>query len=211
MADQSRLSFLGMNYFKPGARAHVVSDPSDPYYFETFIGAHEVEVPQGDCLFWLGADLKTAHLTRGGTTLQSPHFATLVRGFAPENKSSTVTGKTVLPYINGCSTKQIFPPDRAGDPTLQMLIIPPESSEQHHHIHSTARCVYVLSGRGTCVIGMNGATTVPLEPGTVCIFNPMSPHHFETQTEQLVVLPIHVWSSSESEHNHPMFNGTFRV
>ncbi len=211
MSDQSRLASLGMSYFKPGSSNHVISDPSDPYYFETFVGSHKVQVQQGDSVFWLSSDLKTAHLSRGPVSIQSPHFATMVRGFAPESKTSTVTGKTVLPYINGCSTKQIFPPDRAGDPTLQMLIIPPRTSEQHHHIHSTARCVYILSGRGTCVIGMGGTTTIPLEPGTICIFNPMSPHHFETQEEQLVVLPVHVWSSSGAEHDHPMFNGTFRI
>lgn len=200
-----------MRHFPSGSQSKVFSDEADPYYFETFVGAHTVNVSRGDCLFWLSDDKKSANLQRGVATIQTSHFATLVRGFAPENKSSTVTGNTVLPYINGCSTKQIFAPDRPGDPTLQLLHIPPGTSEQHHHIHSTARCVYVLSGRGTCVVGMNRNVTVPLEPGTVCIFNPMSPHHFETQNEALVVLPVHVWSSSIAEHDHPMFNGTFRI
>ena len=211
MSEQSRLASLGMSYFEPGSTAHVISHDADPYYFETFVGNHAVQVQKGDCVFWLSDDRKTAHLQRGPAKIESRHFATMVRGFSPENKTSTVTGRTVLPYINGCSTKQIFAPDRAGDPTLQMLIIPPQTSEQHHHIHSTARCVFILSGSGTCVVGMGGATTIPLKPGTVCVFNPMSPHHFETQDESLVVLPVHVWSSSGAEHDHPMFNGTFRT
>ncbi len=211
MENQKHISQLGMSYFGPGSVETKCSDDHDPYFYQTFIGSHKIEVQPGDCVFWLSEDKKTAHLQRGKAQITSLHFATIVRGFAPENKTSTITGKTVLPYINGCSTKQIFPPDRPGDPTLQLLIIPPHSSEQQHHIHSTARCVYVLSGKGTCVLGMGKSLRVPLEAGAVCVFNPMAPHHFETTDESLVVLPVHVWSSTDEEHNHPMFNGTFRI
>lgn len=211
MNDQNRLAKLGMRFFLSGTKAHVRSQESDCYYYETFAGSHTVAIQAGDCLFWLSDDRKSAHLSRGPSTILTPHFATMIRGFAPESKSSTITGGTVLPYINGCSTKQIFAPDRPGDPTLQVLHMPPGTSEQHHHIHPTARCVYILSGRGKCIVGMGDPETVTLETGSVCVFDPMSPHHFETESEALTVLPVHVWSSSGSEHDHPMFNGTFRT
>lgn len=211
MNEQKRLVELGVNYFKSGTIARAGSGAFDPYFFETFAGRHSVSIAAGDCAFWVSDDRKTALVQRGPAMIESSHFATLIRGFAPENKSSTLLGSTVLPYINGCSTKQIFPPDRIGDPTLQMLLIPPRTSEQHHHVHSTARSVYILSGRGSCVVGMDDAVKFPLETGTVCVFSPMSAHHFETQDEALVVLPVHVWSSSSAEYNHPMFNGTFKI
>ena len=80
----------------------------------------------------------------------------MIRGYRTENKSVELGTNTVLPYVNGCSTRQVFPPDRAGDPTLQLLKIPPHSSEQAHHIHSTVRVVYVLEGWGHSIVGMNG-------------------------------------------------------
>ncbi|CAN5674107.1 hypothetical protein BH10BDE1_BH10BDE1_16700 [soil metagenome] len=211
MDEQTRLASFGVRYFKAGTAARAASGAFDPYSYETFAGKHAVSIAAGDCAFYLSDDCKSAHLTRGPATIRSAHFATLVRGFAPENKSSSLLGSTVLPYINGCSTKQIFHPDRVGDPTLQMLLMPPHTSEQHHHVHSTARSVYILSGRGHCVVGVDGAVKFPLETGTVCVFSPMSAHHFETQDEALVVLPVHVWSSSSAEYDHPMFNGTFKI
>ncbi len=202
---------LGFNYFPPGTVGHVKSRPEDPYFFETFVGHHKIPVPAGDSLYWIGADKSVAFLNRGPAQIESPIFATLVRGFSPENKSSSVTGPTVLPYINGCSTKQIFPPDRPGDPTMQLLYIPSDSSEQEHHIHSTARCVYILRGTGTAIVGMGKGEKVDLSEGGVCVIEPMAPHHFETYQQSLTVLPIHVWSSTDIENNHPMFNGTFGI
>ncbi len=114
----------------------------------------------------------------------------------------------------GCSTKQIFPPDRPGDPTLQYLFIPPNSAEQAHHLHPTVRVVWVLEGHGTSVVGMDSNTvTEELVPGKVCILEPMCPHHFETPFgEERVVVPFHAFSTVPSaEANPPMFNGTFLV
>lgn len=210
---QSLEELFGVRYFKPGAQAKAISDPKDPYYFECYAGKNSVSVSAADCVFWLSDDKITACLNRGPATIESLHFATVIRGFAPENKTSTIVNKTILPYINGCSTKQIFPPDRPGDPTLQMLYIPPNATEQAHHIHSTARCVYVLSGHGRSVVGMDKKTTATnLEPGMVCVLERMCPHHFETEDSALVVLPVHIWSTVPGgENNHPMFNGTFRI
>lgn len=211
MVDQEQFKGLGFRLFSTRDNARAVAAESDPYYYEAYVGSHDIKVERGDCLFSLNQNKTEARLQRGPINITSSNFAVLVRGFAPDNKTSQFSRQTVLPYINGCSTKQIFAPDRPGDPTLQLLFIPPSTTEQHHHIHSTARCVYVLSGSGVCVLGMGNQHRIPLEAGMMCVFDPMSPHHFETQKEPLWVLPVHVWSSSEAEHHHPMYQGTFRI
>jgi mannose-6-phosphate isomerase-like protein (cupin superfamily) len=133
-------------------------------------------------------------------------------GYTPESRSSTFGKFTDLPYINGCSSKQLINPVRPGDPTWQMLYIPPFTSEQAHHIHSTARVVYVHSGKGLSHVGSAGNTTQHvLQPGMVVVLDKMIPHHFSTTDEPLVVLPLHIFSSTTEEHDHPMFRGTYRI
>jgi len=203
----------GVKYFGRGAVAIVEARAENLYFFTAYVGVHEVAVERGDCVYWLADDLETALLTRGPTRITSRHLATVIRGYTPEDRTTTIRQGTTLPYVNGCSTKQLFPPDRLGDPTLQLLHMPPHTTEQVHHIHSTVRVVYVLRGRGTSVVGTSEhSTRQDLVPGTVCILEPMCPHHFETDAEPLMCIPLHVFSSSgSSELDHPMFRGTHAV
>ncbi len=197
-----------VHYFNTAAVFEAPEDHS--YYFKTFIGPHQISVERGDCVYFLTTD--TAFLKRGPCQIDSQHCATIVRGFMPAERSCSLAGLPVLPYVNGCSTKQIFAPPRPGDPTLQYLKIPPHSAEQAHHIHSTVRVVYTLSGKGRSVVGMEGLTIKEdLTPGKVCILEPMCPHHFETPYgEPLVVVPLHIFSATSGvETMHPMFNGTY--
>lgn len=201
----------GVDYFDSETNTVVESHLDDLYFFKTFIGKNNITIEKGDSIFYLSEDKTTAHIKCGLASITSHHIATIIRGYMPEEKSSTITKKTVLPYVNGCSTKQIFPPERPGDPTLQLLGIPPYSSEQAHHIHSTARVVYILSGTGRCVVGMGkNCVTEKLYPGKSIILKKMCPHHFETDSDHLIALPLHVFSSVGSlENNHPMFHGTY--
>lgn len=203
----------GVEYYLPGATAMAEAHEDDLYHYRVYIGKHAISVEMGDCVYFLADDGKTAYLNRGPVTVHSSHVATVVRGYMPENKSSSLNTKTNLPYVNGCSTKQIFPPDRLGDPTLQLLNIPPFSAEQAHHIHSTVRVAYILSGKERSVVGMEKKLVIEeLFPGKTVILQKMCPHHFETDGEHLVVLPLHVFSSiGNLEANHPMFNGTHMV
>jgi len=201
----------GVDYFHISDTPTIIeASVDDLYYYEVYIGLNTIDVQKGDCLYYISNDKEAAHLTRGPITVRSEHIATLIRGYMPETKMSTFSANTNLPYVNGCSTKQIFPPDRIGDPTLQLLNIPPYSSEQAHHIHSTVRVAYIVSGTGRSIVGMQGENIVEdLFPGKVVILQKMCPHHFETDGTHLIVLPLHVFSSSgPSERNHPMFNGT---
>ena len=210
-SDISYLKDLfGVQYFEPNTNEIVEAKEDDLYYYTVYIGKHKVDVKRGDCVFFISEDRKNAYMERGAKTINSEHVATVIRGYMPENKRSEIVTKTNLPYVNGCSTKQVFSPARLGDPTLQILDIPPYSSEQSHHIHSTARVAYILHGTGRSIVGMNDKNVIEdLYPGKVVILEKMCPHHFETDNEHLIVLPLHVFSSVGSmESNHPMFNGT---
>ena len=206
------MSSSGVRYFPRGSTEIVEALPTNLYHYVSYLGAREIVVERGDCVYWIGDDGTSAHLRHGPTKLMSQHLATVVRGYMPEDKSTTMTQGTTLPYVNGCSTKQLFPPDRPGDPTLQLLYMPPHTTEQLHHIHSTARVVYILRGSGVSIVGLRDKLTRhELTPGMVCVLEPMCPHHFETGNEPLVCTPLHIFSTGTREFDHPMFNGTHRI
>lgn len=202
---------FGVHYFNTQTPSVFESDTNQLYYFKSYIGKHSIEVEKGDSVYFLDQTLEQAIVKSGPCVVESHHLATVIRGYMHPDAMCALKGVTILPYINGCSTKQLFPPMRLGDPTLQFLKIPPFSKEQDHHIHSTARVVYILSGKGKSIVGVEQKNiTTELKPGMACIFDPMSPHHFETDTEEpLIVVPLHIYSSVGAlEKNHPMFNGT---
>jgi mannose-6-phosphate isomerase-like protein (cupin superfamily) len=204
---------FGVRYFEPQSRAVIEARPTNLYYYKTYVGTHEVVAEAGDCVYYLGPDGRSAWLRRGPIRVESNHLATLIRGYMPDDKWTAIEQGTTLPYVNACSTKQLFPPERPGDPTLQLLYMPPHTAEQAHHIHSTVRVVYVQSGRGTSVVGIGDhIVRNELVPGMVCILEPMCPHHFETGNEHLACIPLHVFSSTgRLEFDHPMKQGTHLI
>ncbi|MGD1502654.1 cupin domain-containing protein [Vibrio harveyi] len=193
---------------KRGNRLHEL------YAYTAYCGEHEITVDKGDSVIYVDDNMNVAYWVAGGVRVESNNFAVVLRGYQCGDKTATLLEKVNLPYVNGCATRQIFPPERIGDPTLQQLTIPPHTSEQIHHIHPTARVVLVLRGRGYSIVGQKeDMTETELLPGMVCILDPMCPHHFRTENDELTVLPVHVWSSTPPslESNHPMFNGTKEV
>ena len=218
-ADAETMRLFGVQYWQPGERGIYRATPGrDAYYYEAYVGEHlGIEIEGGDSLVLLAEGRVRVDWLRGFgqrgdcRRANSRHFAVKFRGFMPDERTRELTDYRPLPYVNGCATKQLFPPDRLGDPTLQYLDIPPHSAEQAHHIHSTPRVVYILRGRGISDVGMEGRSVrTELVEGMVCLLEAMCPHHFETpQGEHLVCMPVHVFSSAgAAEFNHPMFNGT---
>ena len=211
--SQAELEALfGVKYFQAGEAVQVSANEQDMYYFEAYHGPSQVVVERGDCAFTVDEEKQIASVLRGPVEFTSPHFTCVVRGYMPPNKWASLDSGMILPYVNGCATRQVFPPERPGDPTMQLLTIPPYSSEQAHHIHSTVRVVHVLKGRGFSIVGMNDMSIrQELVPGMMVVLEKMCPHHFETEGDALVVMPVHVWSAPPNgiENNHPMFNGTF--
>lgn len=213
-ADYTDLAqIFGVRFIAPAERCILCAREQDLYFYTLYAGAHTIAVERGDCVFYLSTDKQEALLRRGPVQVESSWLATVIRGYMPENKSSGLRTQANLPYVNGCATRQVFPPERLGDPTLQILDMPPYASEQVHHIHSTVRVVYVLQGHGWCHVGMDKQTfKTELLPGHIILLEKMCPHHFETAGERLIVLPLHIYSSVGSlEKAHPMFHGTYQV
>jgi hypothetical protein len=211
--DRDLAEVYGVRFFPAGSNTAVEARPTNLYYYRAYIGTHDVAVELGDCVYYVGDDGRSAVLRRGPARVASRYLATVVRGYMPEDKSTTIHQGTTLPYVNGCSTKQLFPPERPGDPTLQLLHMPPHTTEQVHHIHTTVRVVYVLKGRCVNVVGI-GDHTVKHElcHGMVCILEPMCPHHFETGNEPMLCTPLHIFSSTgRQELDHPMLYGTHLI
>lgn len=182
----------------------------DNYTFEAFSGKGEVALERGDSLWLLNGAKAKVKNSKG--TYKYNGMAVIIRGYRTTDKTSKFDMLTNLPYVNGCSSFQIFPASRVGDPTMQLLYIPKGSHEQEHHIHSTTRVVYVASGSGYSMGGINGDEKRKLEKGDVLVFDRMTAHHFEAPDEALLVVPLHVFSSTgTAEFNHPMFNGTHQL
>lgn len=186
----------------------VIDSPiEDLYSYKVYVGKHTIVVEQGDSA-WVVTE-KEVKCIRGPIEITSDKMCVVIRGYASDNRSSGYQTVSNLPYVNGCSSNQLISPTRLGDPTAQLLYLPPHTSEQAHHIHSTARVVYVLKGKGKSIQGMKGHTKgVKLKEGDVIVLDKMAPHHFETKGNELLVIPIHVYSSTQMEFNHPMMNGT---
>ncbi len=185
------------------------SKSHDLYSYTAYVGEQRVRIPEGDS-GWL-VEPNGAMVIRGGSTVKNKSLLVVIRGYRCESKISGFETISNLPYVNGCSTNQIFPPVRHGDPTMQLLYIPPHAAEQAHHIHSTVRVVYILDGEGVSIQGMNGEVRQPLTKGDVLILDKMTPHHFETGGNHLIAIPIHIYSSTILENSHPMKDGTFIV
>lgn len=190
----------------------VESNDTDLYQYRVFIGYNLIETDKRSSYWFIDND--TAYCKTGdGTVLTSHKMCVEIFGYTPENRSSTFNRGSDLPYVNGCSTKQLIPTARPGDPTFQLLHIPKGTSEQVHHIHATPRVVFVLKGQGNSIVGTEGNNSVyELNKNDVIILGKMIPHHFETNDSHLVVLPVHIFSSiGLEEFNHPMFNGTHKI
>lgn len=187
-------------------------ETTELYQYRTYVGLHSITTSPRNS-YWYIKGNQVISETGSGSVIESDSMCVEIFGYTPETRSSTFTRGTDLPYINGCSTKQLIHPVRPGDPTFQYLYIPAGTSEQAHHIHATPRVVYVARGQGRSIVGTPGRNTdYELNEGDVILLGKMIPHHFETTDQDLVVLPIHVFSTvGQQEFDHPMYNGTHRI
>lgn len=203
---------LFCSFFDSKEPAIVESTDTDLYQYKAYIGEHTLLTNPKSSYWYINKNI-VGCFTGNHTDFKTNLLCVEIFGYTPEDRTSSYHRYTDLPYINGCSSKQLIPPNRLGDPTLQMLYIPENTSEQEHHIHSTTRIVYVAKGNGFSHVGTkDNFKTTELYPGLVIILDKMVPHHFSTENSDLIVLPLHIFSSiGNAEHNHPMFNGTHRV
>jgi quercetin dioxygenase-like cupin family protein len=198
--------------FNSTEKAIYESDSNDLYQYKVYIGKHTI---QSNTLssYWYVDGKQVVSKTGDNNIIDSQEMCVEIYGYTPEHRTSTFSRGTDLPYVNGCSTKQLITPVRPGDPTFQMLYMPPYTSEQVHHIHATPRVVYVAQGHGKSIVGTpESQEEYTLSPGAVIILTKMTPHHFKTAASDLLVLPIHIFSTiASAEFDHPMYNGTHKV
>ena len=197
-----------INLYDSKESVKIKSKTFDLYAYSVYIGNHSIEVEQGDSLWMVNKDSVSVH--RHGV-YTSDTLGVVIRGYQCANRMSSFEDISNLPYVNGCSSNQLLHPIRPGDPTFQLLHIPPNTVEQKHHVHSTARVVYVYDGEGESVQGQDGSIIQKLKKGDVIILDKMTPHHFQTKDTHLIVLPLHIFSSTSLEFDHPMFNGTHKI
>lgn len=187
------------------------STEKDLYQYKCFVKSQSIQTNHLSSYWYLNSK-QVGCFVGNGDVFEDFDVCVEIFGYTPESRTSTYTRGTDLPYLNGCSTKQLIPPNRHGDPTWQLLQMQPNTTEQKHHVHSTARIVYVVSGSGESVVGMPAnKKTHKLEQGMVLILDKLEPHHFVSYDDGLIVAPLHIFSSSQNEFNHPMFNGTHLV
>lgn len=206
--EQKLLKAYGAHYWTPGEPAIYSAPWNDLYHYDAYYGSHhDIEIERGDSLLLIGSN--GVRWTQEANRYDSNQLAVMLRGYKSGERFCEVFMRSNLPYVNGCSTRQLLHPERDGDPTVQQLTMPPFTTEQVHHIHATARVVYVAKGRGYSLVGTEGKIIeTELTEGMLCILDPMCPHHFRTEDEWLTVLPVHIFSSTVLEGGHPMMYGT---
>lgn len=110
-----------------------------------------------------------------------------------------------LSYIDGCSDSLLISPVVEGDPCLNLLYLPPQTT-QTEHTHPSCRLGMIASGRGIC---RTPRDEFPLQPGDVFEISADALHSFHTLEESLRVIAWHPDSDFGPTHrNHPMINRT---
>jgi quercetin dioxygenase-like cupin family protein len=133
------------------------------------------------------------------------------RGFFVVGGPVEATGR--LRYIDGCADSVLVAPIQRGDPCLNLLHLPPRTT-QTDHVHPSVRVGLVVEGHGRCVLadGSAGAGEVSaLTPGTVFVLAPHTVHRFETDADDgLLLMAWHPDSDTgPTDDDHPMLNRTF--
>lgn len=110
-----------------------------------------------------------------------------------------------LRYIDGCSDSLLISPVVLGDPCLNLLYLPPRTT-QRQHTHPSCRLGMIASGRGVC---RTPDGDFDLHAGMVFQIAPDAKHSFHTQSDSLRVFAWHPDSDTgPTHHDHPMINRT---
>lgn len=111
-----------------------------------------------------------------------------------------------LKYIDGCSDTLLLSPVRLGEPCLNLLHFPKNTTQTEHN-HPSFRFGIVTSGKGVCV---TRGQTQELNTGDV-FFIPRDVYHkFDTHSSSMNIIAFHPdsdWGPTDEEH--PMINRTW--
>ena len=110
-----------------------------------------------------------------------------------------------LPYIDGCSDTLLISPVVRGEACLNLLYLPPNTT-QTAHTHPSFRAGVVAAGEGICQTELS---SVPITAGSVFTIEAGGLHSFHTTDESLTVIAFHPDSDFGPWHDdHPMVNRT---
>jgi hypothetical protein len=113
-----------------------------------------------------------------------------------------------LRYIDGCTDSLLLAPPMMGDPCLNHLHIPANTT-QTRHTHPSVRVGLVVKGEGACVtpegeLALHAGLAFMLAPGFI--------HSFRTYEHALDVVVYHPETDTGPTHeDHPMLNRTHTI
>jgi len=110
-----------------------------------------------------------------------------------------------LRYIDGCSDSLLISPVTMGDPCLNLLHLPPRTT-QTEHVHPSCRLGMIVGGEGVC---RTPQSDTQLAVGDVFSIPPNALHSFHTTSNTLQVIAWHPDSDfGPTNADHPMINRT---
>ncbi|RKT21759.1 AraC-like protein [Paraburkholderia sp. RAU2J] len=111
-----------------------------------------------------------------------------------------------LRYIDGCTSSLLISPPTRGEPCLNFLHLPLQTS-QTLHTHPTIRVGLILSGDGHCDTHQG---LLEFRAGTAFVIPPGVAHSFQSGEENMRIVIYHPDSDSGPTHtDHTMLNRTF--
>ena len=150
----------------------------------------------------LGADTKKLTVSPKGSLVLFVRYG--YRGLNQLGLNCETLGR--LTYIDGCTdTTLIFPP-RFGDPSLNLLCFPAETSQSYHR-HPTLRFGVILEGSGFADINNKSQ---PLKKGDVFCIQENELHRFKTESKEMRLIAYHPDSDfGPKDSDHAMLNRTY--
>jgi quercetin dioxygenase-like cupin family protein len=111
-----------------------------------------------------------------------------------------------LRYLNGCTDTGLIQPPKRGDPCLNALFFPAETTQTPHR-HPSHRVGMIFDGSGFCHTGPDAAT--PMRQGDIFIIPANSLHWFTTHHEDMRIVVFHPDSDfGPSDEHHQMLEAT---
>ncbi len=134
-------------------------------------------------------------------------FAAIRVGFQGQKIPAGFIEKTGrLTYIDGCSDSLLIYPPRLGDPSLNYLYFP-EQTSQSPHTHPSIRLGCVVHGSGFADLKSG---QLALTEGDIFCLDPQERHRFLTTQSDMGIVVYHPdgdWGPTD--HNHTMLNRTY--
>lgn len=196
-------SLNGACFYTPsdGLVSHL--SPVNRYdYMEVYLnGVLPNRIHRGDSIILLSVVNNTAYWVDGNSyntqeLVEHDYDIGLeIRGYQCGCKSTSLEVIPAQRYRQGGAVRTLFAPERAGDPKVDLVVIP-VGCRQEAGVYPTVRVAYVLRGEGLCVLDREDKS-IEIREGSVVILDPMVLHHFYSPEEEMTIVFIHINSEGE--------------